>query len=85
MQRMPAAAAAVIAVVFLFVCLPLPLWAAEAKPAATGQTPAEAPSADQDDYEDEYDDDSKKVTVADPIEPVNRVIFWFNDKMYFYA
>ena len=84
-QRMPAAAAAVIAVVFLFVCLPLTLWAAEAKPAATGQTPAEAPSTDQDDYEDEYDDDSKKVTVADPIEPVNRVIFWFNDKMYFYA
>jgi phospholipid-binding lipoprotein MlaA len=85
MQRMPAAAAAVIAVVFLFVCLPLPLWAAEAKPAATGPTPAAAPSTDQDDYEDEYDDDSKKVTVADPIEPVNRVIFWFNDKMYFYA
>lgn len=85
MQRMPAAAAAVIAVVFLFVCLPLPLWAAEAKPAGTGPTPAAAPSTDQDDYEDEYDDDSKKVTVADPIEPVNRVIFWFNDKMYFYA
>jgi len=85
MQRVPAVVAAVLAVVFLFVCLPLPLWAAEAKPAATGQTPAAAPSTDQDDYEDEYDDDSKKVTVADPIEPVNRVIFWFNDKMYFYA
>ncbi len=85
MQRMPAVAAAVLAVVFLCVCLPLPLWAAEAKPAATGPTPAAAPSTDQDDYEDEYDDDSKKVTVADPIEPVNRAIFWFNDKMYSYA
>jgi len=40
MQRMPAVAAAVIAVVFLFVCMALPSWAAEAKPAASGQTPA---------------------------------------------
>jgi phospholipid-binding lipoprotein MlaA len=85
MQRMPAAAAAVIAVVFLFVCLPLTLWAAEAKPAATGQTPAEAPSTDQDDYEDEYDDDSKKVTVADPLQPFNQDMYVLNDFLVLHA
>jgi phospholipid-binding lipoprotein MlaA len=84
MQRMPAVAA-VLAVVFLFVCLPSPLWAAEAKPAATGQTPAAAPSTDQDDYEDEYDDGSKQVTVADPLQPFNHGMYVFNDFLLLYV
>jgi phospholipid-binding lipoprotein MlaA len=32
----------------------------------------------------EYDEDEKPFTVSDPLEPVNRGIFWFNDKLYFY-
>jgi phospholipid-binding lipoprotein MlaA len=32
----------------------------------------------------EYDEDEKQFTVSDPLEPVNRGIFWFNDKLYFY-
>ena len=84
MQRMPAAAA-VLAVIFLLVCLPLPLWAAEAKPAATGQSPAAAPSTDQDDTEDEYDDDSKQVTVADPLQPFNHDMYVLNDFLILYV
>jgi phospholipid-binding lipoprotein MlaA len=85
MQRMPAVAAAVLAVVFLFVCLPPTLSAAETKPAATGQTPVAAPSTDQDDYEDEYDDDSQKVTVADPLQTFNQDMYVLNDFLMLYV
>jgi phospholipid-binding lipoprotein MlaA len=33
---------------------------------------------DFDDFEEEIDQ------IADPLEPVNRAFFWFNDKLYFY-
>jgi phospholipid-binding lipoprotein MlaA len=35
------------------------------------------------DFEEGYEPNGEKVW--DPIEPVNRGIFWFNDKLYFYA
>jgi phospholipid-binding lipoprotein MlaA len=40
--------------------------------------------ADEDfeDFSDEYDDED---LIPDPLEPVNRVFFRFNDKMYFWA
>jgi phospholipid-binding lipoprotein MlaA len=31
------------------------------------------------------DDDDTVLEVYDPLEPINRGIFWFNDKMYFYV
>lgn len=37
-----------------------------------------------DDFEDDYGAESDAVIIADPLEPVNRVFFWFNDKLYFY-
>ena len=44
-----------------------------------------AAGAPQDDEEMfEFDEDEKQFTVSDPLEPVNRGIFWFNDKLYFY-
>lgn len=30
-------------------------------------------------------DDFEVVEVSDPLEPINRGVFWFNDKMYFYV
>jgi phospholipid-binding lipoprotein MlaA len=33
---------------------------------------------------DPFAEDETDLQVADPIEPVNRGIFWFNDKLYFY-
>jgi len=35
-------------------------------------------------FDEDLFDDEEEVIVFDPIEPVNRGIFWFNDKMYFY-
>ncbi len=32
----------------------------------------------------ELDEDDQELNVWDPIEPFNRGIFWFNDKLYFY-
>lgn len=40
---------------------------------------------DQSSLDDDYLwDDEAEPSVADPIEPVNRAMFWFNDKLYFY-
>jgi phospholipid-binding lipoprotein MlaA len=31
-----------------------------------------------------FDDEEEELKVSDPLEPLNRGIFWFNDKLYFY-
>ncbi len=31
-----------------------------------------------------FDEEEEQYSVSDPLEPVNRGIFWFNDKLYFY-
>jgi phospholipid-binding lipoprotein MlaA len=49
---------------------------------------AETPSIAATDTEHDWtelDADEEELNVSDPIEPVNRGIFWFNDKLYFYA
>ncbi len=38
-----------------------------------------------DDFEDEFGDESDLKPIADPLEPLNRLIFRFNDKVYFWA
>ena len=55
-------------------------------PPAGDDTPHTAPPAVAEDV-DEFPlfDDIEIVEVYDPLEPVNRGIFWFNDKMYFYV
>lgn len=35
-------------------------------------------------FDDPFADDDSELQVADPLEPVNRAFFWFNDKLYFY-
>jgi phospholipid-binding lipoprotein MlaA len=44
--------------------------------------PATAQAADHD--WTQLDENEEELTVWDPIEPVNRGVFWFNDKLYFY-
>ena len=75
------AAAATIAVLFLFLaCL-----APDASAAPPEQTAASvAENGGDDAYEDEYEDDAKKVTVADPIEPFNRSMYRLNDFLILY-
>ena len=43
------------------------------------------PVSEQDwtELDDEFDD-AEELEVWDPIEPFNRGMFWFNDKLYFY-
>ena len=67
-----------------------------ALPAQTGDAPAKSPTQPADAASDEYDDEEEdfdyedepfaeeRVTIADPIEPFNRAMYQFNDKMYFW-
>ena len=68
---------AVIVVPFLFL-LVVSLAAAQTVPPA-------ASTSDADDYEDEYEDDAAKVTVADPVAPFNREVYLFNDFLMLYV
>ena len=54
-------------------------WLADA-----GTTPPTSSVAEDDDLPF-MDDDDMVLDVYDPLEKVNRGIFWFNDKMYFYV
>lgn len=55
-------------------------------PAAGAQAqPPAANTSEADDYEDEYEDDAKKVTVADPIQPFNRDMYQLNDFLMLYV
>lgn len=34
---------------------------------------------------DEFENEAQQAVVSDPLEPLNRAVFWFNDKAYFYV
>jgi phospholipid-binding lipoprotein MlaA len=55
-------------------------WAAS----GAGETTPDSMSATEQDWT-QLDDDEEELEVWDPIEPFNRGVFWFNDKLYFYA
>ena len=76
-------------------CLPRAAFPAEPAPGTEavsggGQETGEAQGAGQDDTDDSAFEDPEPppskppVRVADPIEPVNRAIFVFNDRLYFW-
>jgi phospholipid-binding lipoprotein MlaA len=46
--------------------------------------PAEESEDFDEDFEDFDDFEEELDQIADPLEPVNRAFFWFNDKLYFY-
>ncbi len=69
----------------LLVCLPVFSVAADPAAAAPGAGPTQANTAEGDDYEDEYEDDAKKVTVADPLQPFNQGMYVLNDFLVLYA
>ncbi|MDT8444416.1 MAG: VacJ family lipoprotein [Desulfuromonadales bacterium] len=49
-----------------------------------GETKPDSLSATEQDWT-QLDEDEEELVVWDPIEPFNRGVFWFNDKLYFYA
>lgn len=64
--------------------LPVAAFAADSADAERKQPPA-VNASEGEDYEDEYEDDAKQVTVADPIEPFNREMYLFNDFLMLYV
>jgi len=50
---------------------------------ATDKTDESVDEAFADDFEDAFE--KEQITVADPLEPINRAIFAFNDKLYFWV
>lgn len=46
--------------------------------------PVQAADDDMSDFDDEFDDEEEEIQICDPFERINRGIFWFNDKLYFY-
>lgn len=52
--------------------------------AASSELPPEELDEDQE-FIDEFEDETAEVTVSDPLQPFNRGMFWFNDKLYFYV
>lgn len=38
-----------------------------------------------DDFDDDFGNGAEPLKVSDPLEPINRGFFWFNDKLYFYV
>jgi phospholipid-binding lipoprotein MlaA len=69
----------------LFMCLPMLSVAADGTSAAAASGQPQTKAAEADDYEDEYEDDAKKVTVADPLEPFNQDMYVLNDFLMLYV
>lgn len=75
-------------VLLLLTCPLAPAVAEDATPAPeTGVTPpvaaGETAAADDDLFP--FDEEEEEILdVSDPLEPFNRGVFWFNDKLYFY-
>jgi phospholipid-binding lipoprotein MlaA len=40
--------------------------------------------SESDGFEDDYDSDEDRPVISDPLEPINRAFFVFNDKLYFW-
>jgi phospholipid-binding lipoprotein MlaA len=83
MRRQLWFASAVTMTVLCLLCWLLPPAIANAAAATADQPPAD--SAEPEDYEDEYEDDAKRVTVFDPIEPFNQDMYTLNDFLVLYV
>ncbi len=68
--------------ILLVLALAFPLCSFSAEPVPATSTPP-PPAESGDDFL--LFDESEIIEVYDPLEPINRGIFWFNDKAYFYA
>jgi phospholipid-binding lipoprotein MlaA len=75
-------------ILMLSLCLLfLPAIAAEAQttaPLAPEEFAPLAPGAEEEDFFDPFAE-AEEVYIRDPLEPLNRGIFWFNDRLYVYA
>lgn len=61
----------------ILLCMTVPVGAQEVKDVGDPD--------DFTEFEDPFAGKGEGVEVRDPLEPINRGLFWFNDKLYFYA
>jgi len=69
------------ALLAMLLSVPLNLWAAGSADPESG---AAATGAVDQDWTEFDEDENGELVVWDPLEPFNRGMFWFNDKLYFY-
>ena len=68
----------------LLACPPL-LLAQDIDPVSSGSTAAPGKADAQEEEEELFVfDEEETLVISDPLQPINRGIFWFNDKLYFY-
>jgi phospholipid-binding lipoprotein MlaA len=73
--------AATLLLAILLLPLPFSALAADEGPEAA----AAEGDLDEELFEDLFgDEEDEEILIADPLEPYNRAVFWFNDKFYFY-
>ena len=74
-------------VALIYLASPIPMAAADTSSEPTPQQAVDEHNGNHadDDFSDEFANDVEEPTVADPLERLNRGIFWFNDKVYFYV
>jgi phospholipid-binding lipoprotein MlaA len=75
-----------IAALFFLLTLAL-FWSHGVSAAAAAEKAPPAGSLEEgleDDLDLDFDDEEETLEISDSLEPVNRAVFWFNDKFYFY-
>lgn len=71
--------------IFVAVWLILGLLSLPSQPVFAADHPIDSDISYQDeDFDDPFAEEESSADISDPIEPVNRAVFWFNDKLYFY-
>jgi len=85
MQRKVYLVITTFAAVLVIFCQPVVSAAADPAPGAPAAGQPQVKAAAEDDYEDEYEDDAAKVTVADPLRPFNQDMFVLNDFLMLYV
>ena len=71
----------------LLLLITCPVMASGEEPVPASADTIESTWDDEDDFSDDDDflfEEDDEVFISDPLEPLNRGIFWFNDKLYFY-
>jgi phospholipid-binding lipoprotein MlaA len=79
--------AATVAAALMFLCFSPTLSSFAADPPSAGAKPAQLSdkAAAEEDYEDEYEDNTQQVTVPDPLEPFNQDMYKLNDFLILYV
>jgi phospholipid-binding lipoprotein MlaA len=71
-------------ILLLVLACPMIAWGEEPAPATAAGTETTADNENFTEDDEFLFEEEDEVFISDPLEPMNRGIFWFNDKLYFY-